>query len=767
MRYLFIKMRRDLIKMWTQFFSVFMMALLGVLIFVSMEGMYNGLDYQLNDIFENQNLADAWVYGYGLNDEDIDSIKQLDDVNDASAVMSNTVKFGDSDIKLMATDYNDISKPIINSGDDFNTSDEGIWLDESYADALKIKTGDFISITVKNKHYYLEVLGLILHPEYIYYTGSVTSYTPDHESHGYGLVNEKCAKKIFGAVNYNEVKIDANKDFNSDNLKSDLIDKLGSKYYGYADRGTLSGVSAPIDKVKQVKKMSFMFSGVFILLAMLTMQTTMTRLISNQRIQIGTLTANGFSKGSVIVHYSLYAVVISMLGGVIGAFIGPKVISPILMNVLKATYVLPSYNPRITYMTFIVILLVTAACTLTTIMACRKDLNLMPAETLRGEAPKGKGKILLEKFKFMWSKLSFDSKWSFRDISRNKLRSLMGIIGVFGCMMLIIAGLGMQNTLNYANSYVYNDQFKYGSKVVLSSYATDDNKNELADISSDKQTQWLMEKTGEISYNDAEKNGNIMILDEGDFINLETTEGVQVKLSNVGVCITRKLAEELEINKGDTITFKINGSDEVSAEVDEILKCPSPQGIFMSKKAYENLGQDFIRTSLLLDDNEISQDIESLSYVQEYTTIDSQYESTNEITKSVAMIFVIMIVAAILLAVVILYNLGILSYTEKSREFATLKVLGFYQKEITLISLRENIITTLIGWIIGIPIGLWFLKTYVSIVSTDSFDWVAKLSVPRFMVASLITVGCSIGVSLLLTLKVKKINMVEALKSVE
>ena len=284
--------------------------------------------------------------------------------------------------------------------------------------------------------------------------------------------------------------------------------------------------------------MSFMFSGVFILLAMLTMQTTMTRLISNQRIQIGTLTANGFSKGSVIVHYSLYAVVISMLGGVIGAFIGPKAISPILMNVLKATYVLPSYNPRITYMTFIVILLVTAACTLTTIMACRKDLNLMPAETLRGEAPKGKGKILLEKFKFMWSKLSFDSKWSFRDISRNKLRSLMGIIGVFGCMMLIIAGLGMQNTLNYANSYVYNDQFKYGSKVVLSSYATDDNKNELADISSDKQTQWLMEKTGEISYNDAEKNGNIMILDEGDFINLETTEGVQVKLSNVGVCIT-------------------------------------------------------------------------------------------------------------------------------------------------------------------------------------------------------------------------------------
>lgn len=767
MRYLFIKMRRDLLKMWTQFFSVFMMALLGVLIFVSMEGMYNGLDYQLNDIFENQNLAGAWVYGYGLNNEDIDNIKELDNVNDASGVMSNTVKFGDSDIKLMVTDDNSISKPIINDGNDFNTSEEGIWLDESYADALKIKTGDFISIVVKNKYYNLEVLGLILHPEYIYYTGSVTSYTPDHESHGYGLINEKCAKNIFGAVKYNEVKIDTNKDFNSDDLKSDLKDKLDSKYYGYADRDTLVGVSAPIDKVKQIKKMSFMFSGVFILLAMLTMQTTMTRLISNQRIQIGTLTANGFSKGAILLHYGLYAVVISILGGAVGAFIGPKVISPILMNVIKATYVLPSYDIKITYMTLVVIFLVSAACTLTTIMACRKDLNLMPSETLRGQAPKGKGKILLERFKFIWRKLSFDSKWSFRDISRNKLRSLMGIIGVFGCMMLIIAGLGMQNTLNYANNYVYNDQFKYGSKVVLSSYATDQNINELEDIASSKETQWLMEKTGEISYDGTEKNGNIIILDEGDFINLETTEGIQVKLSNGGICITRKIAEELNINKGDTISFKINGSDEVSAQVDEILKCPSPQGIFMSREAYENLGQDYIRNSLLLDDNEISQDIEELPYVQEYTTIDSQYESTNEITKSVSMIFVIMIVAAILLAVVILYNLGILSYTEKSREYATLKVLGFYQKEITLVSLRENIITTLIGWIIGIPIGLWFLKTYVSVVSSDSFDWVAKLSAPRFIIASLITVGCSIGVSLLLTLKVKKINMVEALKSVE
>lgn len=577
MKYLFIKMRRDLLKMWTQFFSVFMMALLGILIFVSMEGMYNGLDSKLKKIYSDSNLADAWVYASNLNDDDIDSIKDSDDVLDISKSMTSTIKSGDSDLKVIATDDNEISKPLIREGQDFNTEDRGIWLDKSYADALDIGIGDSINVTVKDNDYELEVLGLILHPEYIYYTGSSTSFTPDHEAHGYAVMNETCAKDLFGKINYNEIRIDAKDNFDSDSLKQQMKDILGDKYYGYADRDSLVGVSSPTDKVKQIKKMSFMFSGVFILLAMLTMQTTITRLISNQRIQIGTLTANGFSKGSILLHYSLYAVTVSILGGLCGVIIGPKFICPVLMNVLKATYVLPEYTPEITWVSFIIVIIVSAACTLTTIMACRKDLKLMPAETLRGEAPKGKGKIMLERFNALWTRLSFDSKWSFRDISRNKIRTIMGIVGVFGCMMLIIAGLGMQNTLNYANSYVYNDQFKYGSKVVLSSFATDKDKDELKDIADDSNMQWLMEKSGEISSDDGnEKTGNIIVVDDGDFINFEDTDGNKVQLPSSGVCISRKIADELKVKAGNTVTFKINGEDEVSAEIKEILKCPSP-----------------------------------------------------------------------------------------------------------------------------------------------------------------------------------------------
>ena len=170
---------------------------------------------------------------------------------------------------------------------------------------------------------------------------------------------------------------------------------------------------------------------------------------------------------------------------------------------------------------------------------------------------------------------------------------------------------------------------------------------------------------------------------------------------------------------------------------------------------------------MLIKSRSIEDKIKNLSYVQEIATIDSQLKSTQSITENISIIFLLLKIAAILLGVVILYNLGILSYTERTREYATLKVLGFYQKEIRSFALRENVAITIVGWLVGIPIGLSFLGLYVKTVSMDSFDWVPKITPLSFIIASVITVGCSIGVSLLLSQKVKSINMVEALKSVE
>lgn len=783
MKYLFVKMQRDLLKMWTQFFSVFMMAFLGVLIYVAMEGMWFGMGSQLETIYEEANLSNAWAYGYGIEQKDIDEIEKFKEVNEVAPAMTVSMKVRDkeqeldlsdneisdnsSEVKVIASDNNSLSGIRVNAGQRFHTQAEGIWLDKSYADARGYKVGDLINLEYEGLEYKTEILGLILHPEYIYYTGSVTAYTPQHSKFGYGVINEKTASKIFKDVRYNELRLSTKEGFNSENLQTKIEDILEDKYIGYADQETLTGVSNPLDKVEQIKKMSIMFSLLFILLAMLTMQTTMTRLVANQRIQIGTFKAVGFGSGAILLHYALYALVVSLLGGLLGVILAPKLITPVLMSAIKSTFVLPSYEPQITWMSYGVAVAVAICCTITTVFACRKDLKGMPAETMRGAKTKAKGKILLERIGFLWEHISFGTKWSIRDIARNKVRTIMGIVGVFGCMMLIIAGLGMQNTLNYANEYVYETQYTYGSKIVLGDMTATEDKEKLeSQVEGTK--QWIMESTIELKNKEEKKSGYLTVLESGEFIHLENTDGVVVKMPREGAGISRKIAEQLNVSVGDTISFRLpREKDYTDITIVEVLKSPSPQGIFLSQKAFEKLGKEYTSTSLLSEQTNLSEDITTQSFVGEHATIAEQYNSANEVTRSVATIFILMIAGAILLGVVILYNLGILSYTERIREYATLKVLGFYQKEISVFALKENVMTSVIGWLIGIPVGLWFLRLYVSIVSIDSFDWVAKLSMPRFLVATVITVGCSIGVSFFLSLKVKKINMVEALKSVE
>lgn len=769
MQYLLIKMRRDLLKMWTQFFSVFMMALLAVTIFAAMEGMYNGLDNELKDLYSRTNATDAVVYSKNTTDDEMDKIRKLDYVNNASASMSAIVKLKDSDkdMKVIATDDYSISKPYIAKGKMIDSDSDGILIDKGYSEENNLAVGDYITLTVKNRNQKLKIDGIMIHPEYVYYTGSSVSFSPDHKNHGYAMMSEKTAKKLFGAVLHNEIRIGTDEGFDSTRLQKDAEVILDKKYVGYGDRDSIQGMANPIKKVSQIKKMSVLFSSIFILLSLLTMQTTMTRLIKNQKIQIATLKALGFGKAQIIMHYAMYSFVIALLGGVCGIFLGPTLISPVIVNALGSMYTLPQFNISVTYITCSLPVLIAVICTLTTMFSCRKDLRGMVVEMLRGDVPSGGKKIAMERCKFIWTRIGFNTRWSFRDISENKVRTTMGIVGVFGCMMLLIAGLGMQNSLNYANSYVYDTEYTFNSKAVLTKDATDKNKDELESIA-EGSNQWEMDATAEFKKDDKNKNAVMTICDKGNYINLENAEGIFKKLPDKGAFITRKTAEQLNVNKGDIIKFRIMGDDDYTeVKIKDIIICPSPQGVFMSKAAFVDAGKTFNANALLMQNKNKEDTIKELSYVNEYSTIKNMEKNANSFADSLQIIFRILIAGAILLAVVILYNLGVLSYTEKSREYATLKVLGFYQSEITKLALKENAFTTIIGWLIGIPMGFGFLSIYIKVVSIDTSDWVAKLSIARFIAATAITVGCSVGVSLLLSLKVKKINMVESLKAVE
>jgi len=771
MKYLFVKMRRDLMKMWTQFLSVFLMALIGVAIYSGMEGAWFGLQTATNKYYSDTNISSVWVYGKGITQDDVDKISQIDGVLDTNLSMSTKVKMktnteNQPDIKLIATSNNTISVPLTIAGENFNSNDDGIWLDNTMANERKIKVGESITLTYGEVEKTFLVRGLILNPEFTYYTGSTTAYTPDHNLYGYAMISENEAKQFYGGVINNELRVLLSDDVSRKYFQQKSEEILSDRYFGFADRDSFVSVAGPLDKAKQIMKMSIMFSVVFILLALLTMQTTMTRLVENQRVQIGTLKALGFHKNQIMLHFALYGLSVGLLGGIGGLIIAPRIITPVLLNTIGSLYDLPDYSGKLTIFSFVVVIIVALCCTLATLFACSKSLEKMPAETLRGTAPKAGKSILIERVPAIWKHLSFGWKWSLRDIARNKIKTIMGIVGVFGCMMLLIASLGMENSMDYANNYVYKTEFTYGTKAILRQNTTQENRNELAKIVGE--SQWIQEIPTEIKVDGKEKLGLISIVDYGDFINLENLDNETIEFPQDGVFITKKIAEQFDLHAGDEFKFKVRGEkDYTSAIITEVVSAPTPQGLFISATQWEQMNKTFLPSSLLIKSHSIEEKIENLSYIQEIATIDNQLESAEKISETVSIIFFMLKIAALLLGVVILYNLGILSYTERTREYATLKVLGFYQKEIRSFALRENLFITIIGWIIGIPIGFSFLNQYVKTVSMDSFDWVAKLTPLSFVIASLITVGCSIGVSLLLTQKVQKINMVEALKTVE
>lgn len=769
MKHLFIKCRRDMLQMWPQFLSVFMMAFISITIFSGMEGMYNGLKITANDYYNETNLADAWVYGSDISQDMLHEVKQLDDVKDASLSMALNVNVetgekDNPDLKLMTLSDENVCKPKLMEGKEYTPDSEGVWVDESFAKARNLSVGTPITISYLGMQKEVTIEGLILDSEFIYYTGSATETIPNSSMHGYAIISEKQAVNLFGKVVYNEMRLSLNEGANTDNLTQNIKNILGDAYYSFALRDDIPSVSQIIKETSQIQTMGQLFSSVFILLALLTMYTTMSRIVDSQIIQIGTLKALGITKRQIRLHYSMYGFFVSLIGGVCGFVTGRLLVSNALMKVKKATLTLPEWNIKVSPITYILIGSIALICVLASVIAANKSLKGMPAETMRGEVDT-KLHHNKKQSKNTMSKLSFEWKWIFRGISVNKVRFIMGMIGVAGSMMLMMAGFGIKNSIDYSNQYVFNTEYSYRYKGVLSQ-KSEKIYNQIE--SSIGEHQWLYESNVTVNFNREKKTGVVTVLDSGNYVYLEDMDRHAIDLPPSGVVISHKLSQLLGIKKGDSIALTIPGiPTPISCVVQNITYAPSPQGVFLSKEAWQGLSQQFMPTSILIGSDADYTALSDMNCFKEITPMQKQADNMNTMAKSAMSIVALLILASIVLSTVILYNLGMLNFVERTREFATMKVLGFHQNEIRSMVLKDGAITTVIGWLLGIPAGYIFLNIYISVVSFTSFEWIATLLPFSLALVSLLVIGCCFGVTLFISHKVKKINMVEALKSVE
>ena len=627
-------------------------------------------------------------------------------------------------------------------------------MDIRFAEAKNLTVGDNISFTFEGITVEKEIKGLGYSPEHLYQT-SDSSMIPDYDKMGFAYLSYEAFPVSDVPYNVLLVKYDGN----SSNYEKQLDDDLTRDYSSFLPRAQHPSFAEFQDETEQHQMMTDVIPVIFIIISMLTLLTTMTRIINNQRMQIGVLKALGFKNRTIMFHYISYGFWMVLAGSILGLILGPLTLPPIMFEEMADLYSIPYWLTGFNISFIVVTLLMVVLAALISYFACRNIVNESPSSAIRPKIPKVSTSGFLEKLG-IWKKFSFNVRWNYRDAKRNKFRALMSIVGVMACTLIIVASFGCMDGFDEMKEWEYTDINHYSSKLVLEDNITASQIDYIAD---DVGGEKLMESSIEIKSGDIKKSGVITVLDDNKLYTPTDDNKNPISISSNEVSISTKMAQLLGVGVGDTIKWHIMGSDKwISTKVDKIHSDPTSQGIIVSKEKLDDLGLNYTATSVIsshgVDKN--------YSGVKTIFSMDSLTDSWDDMMESSMTIIYLLAAFASLLSVIVLYNLGLLSFTEIKREFATLKVLCFKSSQLRKLLLTQNLWFTTIGFVIGVPLGREVLQ-YLWGTMGDSFYLKANISLKTLIITFLITYVVSILVNLMFSGKIKKLNMVESLKDNE
>ena len=786
------KMFRDIKQNLSQFITIFLMVLIGVMVYVGIEAYMDGMTSAADNFYKNNNIQDLNVMG-NLSNKDLDKIKSLDNVKDAEKkLVVNAIDKDDKDkIYLLSfIDSNNISKFHIMDGEKFDVNKKGAWVDNFYAEKNNLKVGDTIKIKYDTFSLEEKILGLINVPDHIYDVKDESELVPNRENFGFvylsvneipesyikdlvmkemKITDEKIFDKYVTNFNYKEyipynyIMVDVNKKKNVTSVKEDIEDNVSNAKAIVKIEDTLS-YQRYQGEIDEGASYVGIFSGLFLFIAMLSVITTMTRVVKKQKLQIGTMKALGIKNSKIVMHYVGYGFFVSLAAAIVGIILGKYFIGTFFLNMEMDYFEVPNGIPVVKPLSYLVALLVVMVVSFITYLTCRKELFKKPAEALRNEVPNVKVSSLNLSTKGIFKKLNFSSKWNLRDILRNKFRTVTAVVGIVGCCMLIVCAFGMLNSMNHFIKLQFEDLYNFNYKLSLKENLKDDELKVLTDKYGNNTSETL---TIEIKIGKEREANTIFVTNAGNLVRFQNENGEFIKVNkNNGVYVTRKLAKENNLKVGDTIKWHIYGVNKYyESKIVGLTKDPQVQNLTMTKEYLESLDIDYKPDSLYTNtDLKGVKDIKNVSLVQDINELKNGLESMLSMMKSM---IILIIVFAVGLGAIIIYNMGILSYSEKQYQFATLKVLGFSDKKIKKIFVEQNSWITILSIIIGLPTGYYMTSWIFKSVIADNYDFSAYINLSTYLIAIIGTILVSIIVSRMLSKKVNKIDMVSSLKANE
>ncbi|OUN98667.1 MULTISPECIES: ABC transporter permease [unclassified Pseudoflavonifractor] len=592
-----------------------------------------------------------------------------------------------------------------------------------------------------------------------------------------------------GLEEYQQAKADAQPELEQaqadiDQGQKDLDEMATCEWY-VLGRDTNSGFVSYSQDAERVDNLSSIFPVIFFVVAALACLTTMTRMVEEQRTQIGSLKALGFSRLAISQKYIGYAFVASLVGGLIGLGVGATLIPAVIANAFQIMYAIPGLDYKMQLPLFVLAVLAAVACTTgAALWACLSTLIDTPANLMRPRAPKAGKRVFLEYIKPIWRRLSFTWKVTMRNLFRYQKRFWMTVIGIGGCTALIVTGFGLHESIFDVLDKQFDEISLYDATVGLDEDLTEEQKQGIEDYLDGEEAvadymftyqQMMDASTTGISY-----DVYLFAVDDveefGRFVDLRhRSDHSPVELDGSGVVIDEKLSELLGVSVGDTIT--LGGDQRVEAVVADITENYVYHYVYLTRDLYTQLfGEDYQNNVMLLAyqdgmgvdvSNQTSETLMKMDGVASYSYIATIRDSFEDSMDAINYAVVIIIVAAAALAFVVLYNLTNINITERRSELATLKVLGFYDGETTAYVLRENVFLTIFGVILGLVLGRFLHSWMVLTVEVDLVMFGRTAPPYAYVLAAALTALFSLIVNVAAHFRLKKIDMVESLKTVE
>ena len=762
------KALRDMKKSKAQFISIFIMSMLAISIVTGLDSIWYTVQKHAQAMYSATNLSSLWVTVANPSEQELWGIRQIEGVTQVEqryTAAADTNLAGNPTLQIYALDdRSTLDQPDLQQGT-FPRSG-GAVLDEMFAKAHKLKIGDSVSVKLNDVWVRVPITGLALSSEQIFAVKNSSTLMPDPNTYGFLVVRTGVLESVYGRKVYNQigVKTSPGADLKHVEQRADAV--IGNDLIGVIAQADSSSVNSVNSRIQQFRTLSLVFPALFFIVTALITQSTMVRMVENQRGQIGLLKALGYSRRSILWHYTSYGVMVGLLGMIAGLVTGPNVFGRVLVPRIRLTF--SDYNLSVNWGNFALASALILLCTGgVSFYACWRLQGDTPATLLRDKPPKKGSHIFLETIPALWQKMKFSSKLIARNTMKNKSRLIMSTIGVMGCTGAILSALTIRTMIGGITDQMYTKVYTYDQKILLDTAKTD--TRYLANQPINGISQQVQEGALELICPDGRRKMEPVTITpkNSPLIHLQDVSGNAVPLPDSGLVISHKLTETLGVKPGDRIQIKRTDNKYISVPIVEVAYLASGQEFFMTDTYWKSLGETFAPTALLVKWNgPPNQRFLSSDAVKESITRETQNQGLASNIQVINIAVAMMITMGAALAFVVLYNTSILNFTERVRDLATLRVLGFHHEEIRNLVLIENYFSVLLGMIFGIPVGR-LISGVVASNLDQRMDLSGSITPENVLIAGILTAIFAWIINKAVAKKMKKLDMLSALKSVE